>query len=90
MCSVGLGNERLHLDTADTLAIDGGDLDVALITPGGGPGVSDNVVLLTSLGSVADGGNGVVEAGSTGSGVEDTAGVELEDRLVSLNGNGDD
>jgi hypothetical protein len=89
-CSVGGGVEGLHLDTADTLALDGSDLDVSSISPGGGPGVSNDVVLLSSLGSVSDGSDGVVEAGSASSGVKDTTGVELEDRLVSLNCDGND
>lgn len=76
------------MDTADTGTIDGGDLDVSSVTPGGGPGVSDDVVLLSSLGTVSDGGDGVIELGSTLLGVEDTTGVHLEDGLVGLDGDG--
>lgn len=77
------------MDTADTSAFDGTDLDVTLVTPGSAPGVSDDVVLFTTLRSVTNGGDGVVEAGSAFGGVHDTTGVHLEDALVSLDGNGD-
>jgi len=86
--SVGGGSEGLHLDTADTLTIDGSDLDVTLVTPGGAPRVSDNVVVLTTLGSVTNGSDGVVELGTASSGVENTRVVHLEDALVSLDGDG--
>ena len=76
------------MDTADTLASDGSDLDVSLVSPRGTPGVSDDVVLLSRLGSVSDGGDGVIELGSAGGGVHDTGGVHLEDGSVGLNGNG--
>jgi len=81
--------EGLHLDTADTGTFDGGDLDVSSISPGSTPGVSDEVVVLSVLGSVSDSGDGVIEVGSAGSGVEDTTGISLEDELVGLDGHGD-
>ena len=77
------------MDTADTLSIDGGDLDVSLVSPGSTPGVSDEVVVLARLGSISDSGDGVIEVGSAGSGVEDTTGISLEDKLVGLDGHGD-
>lgn len=87
--SVGsLGVEGLHLDTADTLAVNGGDLDVALLAPRSTPGVSDDVVVLATLGAVANGSDGVVEVGTAGSAIEDTTGVHLEDGLVGLDGDG--
>ena len=46
-------------------AFDGGDLDVACITPGSAPGVSDDVVILAVLGTVANGGNGMVKVIAT-------------------------
>ena len=76
------------LDTADTLSVNGGDLDVALISPGGTPGVSNEVVLLAGLGSVTNSGDGVVELGSAELGVHNTGLVLLEDRSVGLNGDG--
>lgn len=82
--------EGLLLDTADTLAINGGDLDVTLITPAGAPRVSDDVVLLArgGISAVADSSDGVVKVGTAGGGVEDTGLVHLEDELVGLNGDG--
>ena len=90
-CSVlGNGVEGLLLDTADTLAIDGGDLDVTLITPAGAPRVTDDVVVLAGggIGAIADSGDGVVEVGAAGGGVHDTGLVHLEDELVGLDGDG--
>jgi len=84
--SVGANGERLHLDTADALAVNDGKLDVALVSPGGVPGVLDEPVVLAVLGAPSDGEDGVVEVGSALGGVEDTAGVGLEDHFVGLNG----
>jgi len=89
VCSVGGSSERLHLDTADTLSIDGSDLDVTFVTPGSTPGVSHDVVVFTTLGSVSNSGDGVIKVGTASSGVENTAVVHLEDRLVSLDGHSD-
>lgn len=79
-----------HLDTADTWAITVvGNLEVSLVTPGGGPGVLDEVVVLSrGISSVSDGEDTVVELGSALGGVEDTGLVGLEDSLVSLDGDG--
>jgi hypothetical protein len=78
----------LHLNTADTRALLGSDLDVTFVTPGCSPRVTDDVVFFTTLSSVSDGGDGVVKTGSACGGVHDTAVVLLEDHLVSLDGNG--
>ena len=86
-CSVRGWVERLKLDTADTSSVNGGDLDVSLVSPRGSPGVSDDVVLLSVLGSVSNGSNGVIELGSASSGVQNTGGVVLENSLVGLDGN---
>ena len=84
--SVGDNGERLHLDAADTLAVDDGHLDVSLVTPDGVPGVLDEPVFLAALGAVADSEDGVVEVGSASSGGHDTGLVGLEDVRVGLNG----
>lgn len=76
------------MDTADTGTFDGGDLDVSIKSPGSTPGVSDNVVVLSSLGSVTNSGDGVIEGGTASGGVEDTGGVSLEDGSIGLNGDG--
>jgi len=88
ICSVGLWVESIKLDTADTGSWDGSDLDVSLVSPRSGPGVSNDVVVLSTLGSVSNGSDGVVELGSALSRVEDTTRVHLEDGFVSLNGDG--
>jgi hypothetical protein len=80
------------LDTADTSGVlDGSDSDVTLFTPSGGPGVSDDVVVLTSgiIGTPSNGGDGVIELGSALSRVDDTSGVVVEDFLISLDSYGD-
>ena len=78
------------MDTADTFSsFNGGDHDVTLVSPASTPGVSDDVVVYSIFVSISDGGDGVIEVGSTGSGVKDTSGVTLEGRCVSFNGDGD-
>ena len=88
--SVGGGEERLHLDTAGTLGVIHGELDVALVTPGGVPGVLDEPVVETGggIGAISDGEDGVIEVGSAGGVREDTGRVELEDQFVGLDGDG--
>lgn len=86
--SVGFWVGGSHLDTADTLTINGSDLDVSLVSPGWAPGVSDDPVVLSSLRSVSNGSDGVVKRGSAFAGVEDTRGVHLENSLVGLDGDG--
>lgn len=77
------------MDTADTSgSFNGGDHDVTLISPSWSPGVSDDVVLLSILNTISDGGDGVIEVGSASGGVENTTGVTLEGHSVGLDGNG--
>ena len=88
-CSlVGSGVERSVLDTADTLTVSDGELDVALVTPGGVPRVLDEPVVKTGglIGAIADSEDGVIESSAAVGGVEDTGGVGLEDHLVGLDG----
>lgn len=77
--SVSFRINRPHLDTADSLALFDGDLDVALVSPACAPRVTDEPVLLSSLFAIADESNTVVEIGSTGSAVENASPVLLED-----------
>jgi len=85
--SVGLGEEGVHLDTADTVALDHAELDVSLVSPGGSPRVLDEPVVATVLGTVADGKDGVIEVESAGYVVQDTRGVVFEAILSRLNCN---
>merc|ERR1719329_879873 len=62
------------------------DLDVAVVTPVGSPGVSDQSVVLAVLVAVADGGDGMVNRLAASGGVDDTAGVMLEDGAAGVNG----
>jgi len=64
------------------------DTDVTLVTPGWAPRVLDLPVVLARVGTVTDHEDTVVEVRATGT-REDTILVELESRLVSLDGDGD-
>ena len=76
---------RAALDTADaSIVASDGELDVALVTPGGVPGVLDEPVVLTILAAVADGEHGVIERGAASGRVEYARLVSLEHGLVSL------
>ena len=86
--SVGGGGLWVNLDTADTIGVIHAELDVTLVTPGGVPGVLDEPVVLSILGTIADSEDGVIEVGSASRGGEDTGRVGLEDHLVGLDGDG--
>ena len=88
--SVGERIKWAHLDAANTLSINDLDLHVALLAPGGSPGVLEDPVWSASRVSAVTGDeDGVIELGSAFSRVEDTAGVVLEDHLVSFDGDRD-
>ena len=89
--SVGGRVDGGHLDAADTLSLNSSDLDVTLVTPDGVPRVLDEPVVKTGslIGAVTDDKDAVIKVGAAGSGVEDTAGVGLEDTFVGLDGDGD-
>jgi len=81
--------EGKRLDSADASSFDGGDLHVAVLTPVGVPGVSEDIVILSAFGAVSDESDCMVECGSTGDIIEDTSLVVLEHGLVSFNGDSD-
>ena len=87
--SVGGRSLWVDLDTAGTIRAVHAELDVTLVTPGGVPRVLDEPVVLSILGTIADGEDGVIEVGSALGGGEDTGMVGLEDHLVGLDGNGE-
>jgi len=84
--SVGGGVGRLLGDTAN---VGLSDLDIAGFTPGGAPRVSDEEVVFTVLGTIADGKDTVVKSGSAGGAGDDTTSVALEGHLVGLDGDRD-
>jgi len=73
------------LDTADTTAILDTDSDVTINTPGGGPGVLNEVVFLTVQSTVTNGKDGVIEEVTTTLS-KDTTSEGLESVLVGLDG----
>jgi len=85
--SVGGDDVRVVLRSANTLTFYGSELDVTLISPASTPGVSDDPVVDTVLGTPTDSGDGVVDLGTAGSTSEDTASVELEGRAASSKSN---
>jgi len=77
------------LDTADTDgSFNSSDVDVTFISPVGSPGVSNDVVILGTVITVSDGGDGVIELGSAGSRVNNTGSVTLEDTGSGADGDG--
>ena len=79
----------VDLDTAGTGGVVHAELDVALVAPSGVPGVLDEPVVLSILGTIADGEDGVIEGGAARAAGEDTRLVGLEDVLVGLDGDGE-
>lgn len=75
--------EWLLVDTADTFSVSLGDSNITTFTPAGTPGVLDNPVAVT----IANNEDTVVQVGSTGTGVNNSTSVGLEDSLVGFNGN---
>jgi len=71
------------LDTADAVVEEvlvlSGNVDVSLVSPTSSPGVSDDVVVVAAIVSIADTGDSVVEGGSASRAVNNTALVALED-----------
>jgi len=89
MCSVCDSTGWVHLDAADAITISVvGDLDVAVVTPGCGPRVLDDVVVLAVFAAIADGEDTVVKLSSALWTVHNSSLVELEDQLVGLDGDG--
>lgn len=73
------------LDTADTWAVNDGDVDIAIDTPERAPGVSHDVVgSIDAISAITNDNDGVVHIEAARVGVKDTAGVELEDKGVSF------
>ena len=86
--SVGRWLVGVDLDSAGAIRAVSSELDVALVTPGGVPGVLNEPVVLAVLGAVSNGEHGVIEVGSALGAGEDTGVVGLEDHLVGLDGDG--
>jgi len=78
------------LDSTLASSVLNGDSDVSLLSPLGGPGVLDDVVLGSGggIGIVSDSEDTMVKLGSASSG-DDSTGVPMEDSLIGLDGNGD-
>jgi len=78
------------VDTADTGALGHTDSDVSSVTPGGVPGVTDDVVTLIALVTVANSLDGVIKLGWAAISLgDDTRGVSHEDVVAGGDSDGD-
>jgi len=77
-----IGRDTAHVDI--TL-----HSDVSLLSPGGSPGVLDLPVVGGTISAITNNQNTVVEGSAAGGRGQNTSGVELEDGLVGLDGDGD-
>ena len=69
---------------ADSLAVSCLDFDVSMVAPGGTPRVLQDVIAASVVLSVADCKHFVVQLGATLVGIENTAGVGLEDEVGGI------
>jgi len=84
--SIGGWSGNVFKDATDAITVFvEGNSDVALFTPVGVPGVSDDHELLLAFLAVADGSDSVIDVGATLIRVKDTAGIELEVDGVAIN-----
>jgi len=88
---LGFDGVWVQHDTANTFRSLGGKghSDVTSFSPGGSPGVSDDSVGSSVLGSVTNSGDGVIEVVMVSTVVEDTTGVTLEVVVGGVNGDSD-
>ena len=89
MVSLDSDSNGIPLAAASALGAVDAELDGSVVSPVGSPGVSDEDVVLSRLGSVSDGEDGVIELSSAGADGDDARPVLLEDGLVGLDGDGD-
>lgn len=83
-----VGVDGLHVDTADASTILNSDLEIALVTPGGGPRVLNQEVGSAVFGTVTNCEDTMIEVDSAFTAGDDSGFVMLEDGLVSLDGHG--
>lgn len=76
----------MSLNGTYTNTADGSNVDISLITPVGTPGVSNNIVFLSVLGSISYSDDGVIGLVTTLGGVENTTLVTLEVGSLGING----
>jgi len=89
MCSwLDSGVCDVLVDAANACARSLSDLDVALVSPCGAPGISDEVVSTSGgIGAVTNGSDGVVDVRAASSAGDNTTSVRLENGGVGLDGN---
>ena len=88
MHSVGCGELRVKLDAAGAIGGVLGELDVAIVTPGGVPRVLHEPVILAIFGAVTNDQHSVVKIIAAFGARKDATTVGLEDHLVGLDGDG--
>jgi len=89
-CSLGHWVVDILVDAADAgpACRAHADLDIAVVTPAGAPGVlNEPVSTVSGVSAIADSKDGVVDGGSASGGGNNTTGVLLEDSLISFDGN---
>ena len=86
--SVSFREERIDLNTTDTVTFDHSDLDITVFSPEVTPRVFNEPVVLAgcSVGAMTDSKDGVIKLCTTTYIVQNTGGVVSEAILVSLNG----
>ena len=82
--SVGLRDLGVNLDAASTSVVVLLELDIALVAPGGVPGILDEPIVHAVLTAVSNDEHGVVDDVAAGARAYDTGRVIPEDVLVSL------
>jgi len=86
LLDVRVGN--VLVDTASSSTAGGSNFDETVVSPSGSPGVLNEEVVLTTLGSVTNSSDGVVDGGTAGGAGDDTTRVSLEDVGISSDGDG--
>lgn len=85
--SVSFNADSVGLDAADAGAVAvRGDLDVALVTPGGAPSVLQDIVIRAAFATVTNGEHQVIKTRAARRVIENATGVHLEGGFVGLDG----
>ena len=87
--SVRCNESRPKLRSANAVAFDGSELNVAIVAPLGAPGVTDDPVVFAGQGAPANHGDGVVDIARALGIVKDATFVLSEEFVASAESNGE-